>query len=199
VEWPPFISPSLKALRIDLESGTRPELEPLMCALPGMLEASEARLDRRGVTLPKDIRAIRDDGLVHLAQVLRCCSPTLKGFVLGTWDTSCIHTNRRNLYAHEYGDQVEKLREQWAEVLAGVPACREVQVLVLPRTEVEPLFPPGTTFGRLTHLEIGDHKQQHPPGAGAVGEWELAASGGLPASQSNSRCSSRAGGWGEVR
>jgi hypothetical protein len=180
-QWPPFIPPSLRALRIDLESGTRPELEPLMCALPGMLGASGARLDRLEVTLPKDVRAIGGDGLVHLAQTLRCCSPTLKGFLLGTWDTSCIHIIRGNLFAHEYADQVEELREQWQEVLAGVSACRELQVLVLPRIKVEPLFPPGTTFGRLTHLEIGDHKRQDPPNAGVLGLWELMASGGLPA------------------
>jgi hypothetical protein len=66
-------------------------------------------------------------------------------------------------------------------VLAGVSACHELQVLVLPPLRVEPLFPPGTAFARLTHLEIGDYERGHPPGAGMMGLWELMASGGLPA------------------
>jgi hypothetical protein len=66
-------------------------------------------------------------------------------------------------------------------VLAGVSACRELEVLVLPETELEPLFPPGTAFDRLTHLETCDHNRVYPAGAGTVGLWELVASGGLPA------------------
>jgi hypothetical protein len=41
-----------------------------------------------------------------------------------------------------------------------------------PYIEVEPLFPPGTAFARLTHLEISDYEREHPPGCrcdGAVG------------------------------
>jgi hypothetical protein len=70
---------------------------------------------------------------------------------------------------------------EWAELLAGVSACRELQELVLPHIVVEPLFPPGTAFGRLSHLDICDHEREHPPDAGVMGLWELVASGGLPA------------------
>jgi hypothetical protein len=73
------------------------------------------------------------------------------------------------------------MRVQWADVLAGVSACRELQVLVLPEIVLEPLFPPGTAFGRLTHLETCDDEREHPPDAGVLGLWELMASGGLPA------------------
>jgi hypothetical protein len=62
-----------------------------------------------------------------------------------------------------------------------VSSCRELQALDLPSTVVEPVFPPGTAFARLTHLQIGDAQREHPPHAGVMGLWELAASGGLPA------------------
>jgi hypothetical protein len=61
--------------------------------------------------------------------------------------------------------------------------------------EVEPLFPPGTAFARLTHLEIGDYEREHPPDAGVMGLWELMASGGLPA-LAKLKVSSRAVGGG---
>jgi hypothetical protein len=76
--------------------------------------------------------------------------------------------------------QEEQLREEWADVMARVSTCRELEVLALPRIEVEPLFPPGTAFARLTHLEISDFEREHPPDAGVMGLWELMASGGLP-------------------
>jgi hypothetical protein len=79
-------------------------------------------------------------------------------------------------------DQEQRLREQWAEVLAGVSICRELEVLVLPTSvKVEPSFPFDAAFGRLTHLEMADPKRKRSPGAGAMGLWELMASGGLPA------------------
>jgi hypothetical protein len=170
VQWPPFIPLSLKVLRIDLIE-VRSSSQFLL-ALPGVLEASGARLDRLEVLLPDDFWEI-GDGLVHLAQALRCCSPTLKGFLLsGGVDAP---------EDDETGSQVERLHVHWGDVLAGVSACRELQVLVLPNIEVEPLFPPGTAFAHLTHLEISDHEREHPPDAGAMGLWELMASGGLPA------------------
>jgi hypothetical protein len=49
VQWPPFIPPSLKALRIVI-----PWDLSLLRALPGMLEASGARLERLEVTIPSD-------------------------------------------------------------------------------------------------------------------------------------------------
>jgi hypothetical protein len=95
---------------------------------------------------------------------------------------------------------VEGLRVHWAELLAGVSACRELEVLVLPRIEVEPLFPPGTAFGRLTHLDICDYEREHSPDAGVVGLWELMASGGLPAlAKLRVRLEGRWGGLEEVR
>jgi hypothetical protein len=91
---------------------------------------------------------------------------------------------------------VERLRVQWADVVAGVSACRELQVLVLPPIEVEPLFPPGTAFRRLTHLEMSDHAREHPAAAGVMGLWEVMASGGLPAlAELSVRLEGR---WGEV-
>jgi hypothetical protein len=170
--WPPFIPPSLKALRFGSANRS------LLRALPGMLEASGARLEGLEVHIPPDFSAI-GDGLVHVAQALRCCSPSLKSFLLGPQNEDCIlFVNKRS---QDYASQVERLRMQWAEVLAGVSACRELQVLVLPRIEVEPLLPPGTAFGRLTHLQISDYEREHPPGASVMGVWELVASGGLPA------------------
>jgi hypothetical protein len=78
--------------------------------------------------------------------------------------------------------QWEWLRWHWAVLLAGLSACRELEVLILPPyTEVQPAFPPGTTFARLTHLQISASYKEEPPGVGLVGLWELVASGGLPA------------------
>jgi hypothetical protein len=170
-QWPPFIPPSLISLGIELEMYRSYNNESLLRALPGMLEASGARLERLEVILPSSFEAI-GDGLVHVAQALRCCSSTLKEFRLTTEGRTVIRIE---------DGQEARLREQWADVMAGVSACRELQVLVLPHIKVESLFPPGTAFRRLTHLEISDHEREHPPDAGVMGLWELVASGGLPA------------------
>jgi hypothetical protein len=78
-------------------------------------------------------------------------------------------------------NHVERLRVQWAGVLAAVCACHELQVLVPPRIEVEPPFPPGTAFARLIHLEVTDRVTGWGVvPAGLVGLWEVMASGGLP-------------------
>jgi hypothetical protein len=160
LQWPDFIPPSLKALRIEDEQTEGPfrvELSHLLCAFPRILVASGARLERLEVLIPYDFKEL-GDGLVHLAQALRYSSPTLKGFLL--W------TAAATLFVRSSGDgkraDVERLRVQWADVLAGVSACRELQVLVLPDIITETLFPPGTAFGRLTHLEICDHKRELP-------------------------------------
>jgi hypothetical protein len=76
---------------------------------------------------------------------------------------------------------LERLRVEWAELLAGVSACRELEALELPYIEVEPLFPPSTAFPRLTQLLILDYERDRPPDAGMMGLWELMASGWLPA------------------
>jgi hypothetical protein len=174
VQWPPFIPRPLTALHIDLRSctGFNPFV-PLLRALPGMLEASGARLERLELQICNYNPSL-DDGLVHVAQVLRCCSPTLKAFLLSAGIEQVIRVPSMKR-------RVERRRVQWPDVLAGVSACRELQVLVLPFITVEPLFPPGTSFARLTHLEISDHEREHPPDAGVMGLWELMASGGLPA------------------
>jgi hypothetical protein len=70
---------------------------------------------------------------------------------------------------------------QWAELLAGVSACRELEMLVLPQVRDGSYFPPGTAFARLTHLELANDCRAQPPGAGVMGLWDLMASGGLPA------------------
>jgi hypothetical protein len=194
LQWPPCIPPSLKALFID--DSCQPVACLMLRALPATLEASGARLQRLEVLLPSELEAI-GDGLVHLAQVLRCCSPTLKGFRLDTAEDVVIGIESGN---EDYAEEVERLRVQWAGVMAGVSACREFQVLVLPDIEVEPLFPPGTAFGRLTQLEISDYEREHPPDAGVMGLWELMASGGLPAlTKLRVRLHGRWGGWEEVR
>jgi hypothetical protein len=101
----------------------------------------------------------------------------LKEFVLSTGGCIvCVDGDDQ-----DYMSQMERLRMHWEELLAGVSACRELQVLVLPCLWMDPLFPPGTAFARLTHLEISDDEREHPPDAGVMGLWELVASGGLPA------------------
>jgi hypothetical protein len=171
VQWPAFIPPSLKALSIKLDA--RSSL-PLLRALPGMLGASGAGLERLEIHLPSSFDKEGDERLVHLAQLLRCCSPTLKVFKLPACDDNEEDDEEDN-------GASELLRVQWADVLAGVSTCRELEVLVLPVIEVAPLFPPGTALARLTELEIRDYEREHPPGAGGMGLWELLASGGLPA------------------
>jgi hypothetical protein len=133
-----------------------------------MLAASGARLERLEVSLPSEL-ITRGEGLVHLAQALRCCAPTLKVFRLETEPRRWVK------------NECEQLREEWGELLAGVSCCRELEVLALPTVKIEPLFPPGTAFDRLTHLDISDFERDHPSGAGVMGLWELMASGGLPA------------------
>jgi hypothetical protein len=177
VQWPNFIPPSLKALSIDVDEYAE-FLTPdsLLPALPGMLAASGARLDRLEMLVP----ANHDEmikGLVHVASALRCCSPTLKEFLFKTG----YPYGQEDEDSDEGQAQVERLRVPWADVLAGVSACRELEVLVLPSVMAEPLFSLGTAFSRLTHLEISDYERAHPPDAGVMGLWELMASGGLPA------------------
>jgi hypothetical protein len=176
LQWPRFIPPSLKALCIDVQDCDIPTGRSLLRALPGVLGASGARLDRLEVKIHTSLKYL-GNGLIHVAQALRCCSSTLKVFL--TWtDDNLILIDQD---AEDRAEQVERLRVQWADVLAGLSTCRELQYLLLPYVEVEPLFPPNTTFGRLTNLEISPHQREQPPDAGAMGLWELMASGGLPA------------------
>jgi hypothetical protein len=196
VQWPPFLPPSLKTLRIQLFCDTRPAIESLLRALPGMLEASGARLERLDVRIWPYFGPL-GDGMVHLAQALHCCSPTLKVLVFKTFisDPDWVRD-----VAGDYLENVERLRVQWEDVLTSVSACRELRVLVLPDIMVETLFPPGTAFPRLTHLEIWDRERARPPDAGMVGLWELMASGGLPEmSELSVRLGGRLGGAEEVR
>jgi hypothetical protein len=189
-EWPPFIPPSLRSLRIEWSfSQAGPPVESFLCALSGMLAASGARLDRLEIMIPGRL-SNGGEGLVHVAQALRCWSPTLKGFLLSTADSASL-----GVYgdAEDDEDQVEQLHVHFTEVMAAVSACRELEVLVLPPIEVEPLFPPGTAFARLTHLEISYHEREDSPDAGVMGLWELMASGGLPAL---AKLSVRLEGWG---
>jgi hypothetical protein len=145
---------------------------------PRMLGASGARLERLELTIAWQYEFL-GDGLVHVAQALRCCSPTLKALhIASDADDQLVCDSE----AEDYEDQKALLRVEWTELLAGVSACRELQVLKLPAyVEAESLFPPGTAFPRLTHLEIGDDAREHPLGAGGVELWEVMASGGLPA------------------
>jgi hypothetical protein len=177
VQWPLFIPPSLRTLRINVAECGPSSVRSLLGALHDMLVASGARLERLEVHTPSDFEEM-GDGLLHLAQALRCCSPTLRAFLLGTCDNGMLRIDEK---ADDYDGHMQRLRDHWADLLAGVSACRELQVLVLPNIEVEPLFPPGTAFGRLTHLQVWDYKRKHPPDAGVMGLWELMASGGLPA------------------
>jgi hypothetical protein len=179
--WPPFTPPSLTTLRIGF--GGNFLSDSLLGALPGTIEASGATLERLELPVGAYVYQV-GDALIHVAQAVRCCSATLKDFRLST----SLGTLGLEGGEEEDGDgEVERLRVDWADLLAGVSACRELEVLVLPHTEFGAVFPPGTAFPRLTHLEItapetsSDHVREHPPGAGGVGLWELMASGGLPA------------------
>jgi hypothetical protein len=176
MQWPPFIPPTLKTLRIQFYVDNRPVTASLLRTLPDML--AEAKLERLEIIFSGDDLEIICEGLVHVAQALHSCSPTLKEFYIGKMGSSFLDTSDE-----ETPDQVERLRLQWADVMpAAMSAYRELEVLVLPRIEVEHLFPPGTAFDRLTHLEISDtFPRNHPLDAGVMGLWETMASGGLPA------------------
>jgi hypothetical protein len=173
VQWPPFIPRNLKALYINAQD------ELFYSALADMLPTSGARLDRLEFHIPSDLEDL-GDGLVHVAQALRCCSPTLRGFLLLPEAYRCIDFCDGTEWPADLEEQ-QRVPLQWADVLAGVSACRGLEVLVLPEIGIEPLFPPGTAFRRLTHLEISDYRREHRPEAAAMGLWELMASGGLPA------------------
>jgi hypothetical protein len=174
--WPPFIPPSLKALSV-VTRGDRLD-RSLLHALSGMLGGSGARLERLEVYTRSGFMTEGDERLLHVAQALRRCSPTLREF----------HLTGDGYISIERSDDDEELAErglrlnvQWYEVLMGVSACRQLEVLVLPGIEVETFFPPGAAFARLTRLEMSVHCRDHPPVAGLMGLWELMASGGLPA------------------
>jgi hypothetical protein len=176
VQWPAFIPPNLKTLHIKTEVG--PASQTLLRALPGMLGVCGARLDRLEVIIPPWF-TISGDGLGNIAEAVRYCSTTLKSFrLLAERAEGVVYVV--NADAEESDEQETRLRVQWAEVLAAVSSCRELEVLFLPYIEVEPLFPLGTVFGRLTHLEIHAYAGERPPETGAMGLWELMASGGLP-------------------
>jgi hypothetical protein len=150
--WPPFVPPALKALHIALQQLITDE--SFLRAVPGMLEGSGAKLERLEVECTCTSEEQVGEGLVYLAQALHCCSPTLKGFFLKT-------------------AELRQSVSQWADFLVGVSACGELQMLVLPHTKVEPLFPPGTVFVRLVHLEISDSERERQPDAGVMGLWEF--------------------------
>jgi hypothetical protein len=174
VQWRPFIPSSLKALSVDTEESSDSLNRSLLRALPDMLETSGARLDRLELKVDPEREDI-GDWLTPVGEALYLCSSTLKSFSLVTdCDISLADE------AEDYEGQVERLRTHWADVLACLSTCRELEQLVLPHADFEPLFPLGTAFGRLTDLEISVYERERPPDAGVVGLWELMASGGLP-------------------
>jgi hypothetical protein len=148
VQWPPFIPSTLKALYIDLGPCHAPLRQSPLHALPGMLGASGARLERFDVKFPGNLLNW-GDGLVQVAQALHCCSITLKDFRVETYIDIRMMEG-----AADRAERMERLRVQWTDVMAGVSACRELQVLLLTPPRIKPLFPPSTYFARLTHLEI---------------------------------------------
>jgi hypothetical protein len=183
-QWPPFIPPFLKALTIYATHCTRFS-RSLLRALPRMIGAGgAAMIERLEVEFPSDFRKV-GLGLVTLARALRGCAATLKGFRISTDEgyfyVGCgIHEDEDD--DDDAEEQLERLRWHWAVLLAGLSACRELEVLILPPyMEVQPAFPPGATFARLSHLQISASKPEEPPDVGLVGLWEVMASGGLPA------------------
>jgi hypothetical protein len=127
VHWPPFIPPSLKAFRTN---GSHCEIhasESFLRALAEVLSTSRARPDRLEIKLPTTVANHPvGDGLVRAAQALHFCSPTLKGFLLAKYID--VRENNRE---QDYVNPRELVRVQWANVLAGVSACRELDTLVL--------------------------------------------------------------------
>jgi hypothetical protein len=167
-QWPPFIPPSLKQLSVSVRDPPPVDLS-LLGALSGGLGASGAALERLEIDICDEFETL-EEGLVHVAQALRCCSQTLKGFCLSTDDDGIENPWRTD----EKAADGTRLGAQWADVLAGVSACHELQALVLPSVVIEPVFPPGTAFHGLTHLVISDCERERG------GLWELMASGELP-------------------
>jgi hypothetical protein len=174
VPWPPFIPPSLKALRISTEGMGRLVNESFLRSLSDMLHARKTTLERLEIEIPSDLASL-GEGLTDVARILRCSSPTLKGLRMTTHDPYPPPDD------DDQEAQFERLRVHWADVLAGVSTCQALQMLLLASIKVEPWFPPGAALGRLTHLEISDHVRGCSPSGGVMGLWELMASGGLPA------------------
>jgi hypothetical protein len=147
VQWPPFIPPSLKTLDINVQSCGDPsdDKSGLLPALPGMLGASGAALERLEFEVSSDFETL-GDVLVHMTQAVRCCSSTLQDLRLAAEDSLDADDD------DDSEDSVDAPCVQWAELRAGLAACRELHRLALPMDtiEVEPLFPPGTVFARLT-------------------------------------------------
>jgi hypothetical protein len=181
MQWPPFIPPSLRALRIDVQQPHGPPItepppgSPLLRDLPDILGASGAKLDRLEVLMPTEEFEFRtvDNALGHVAKALRCCVPILKGFFLSAGHYGACYRHEET--EEEFVLRAERLRARLADMFANLSACPELEVLVLPAMTIEPLFPLGAVFARLTHLQLSDHEREFPHDAGVVGMWELMA------------------------
>jgi hypothetical protein len=182
-QWPAFIPASLNVLSI-VAKHSEGLSQSLLIALPGVIGASGAVLERLEIEVTLSHVEKVDDRLINVAQALRC-SPTLRVLNLSKSGPIFCRGGARGMSgrgdANVRADHMEQLRVQWADVISRLSSCRELQVLVLPSISVELVFPPDTFFAHLVHLRISDDEREHPPGAGVMGLWELMASGGLPA------------------
>jgi hypothetical protein len=81
VPWPPFIPSSLKALRINTSTEGMGRLvnESFLRSLSDMLHARKTTLERLETEIPSDLASL-GEGLIDVAQILRCSSPTLERF-----------------------------------------------------------------------------------------------------------------------
>jgi hypothetical protein len=105
------------------------------------------------------------DRLARVAQVLRFCSSTLKVLRFAKIGRVYIEEDCDD-------DYWERLQLQWADVLAGVSSCRELQVLRLPSTWIEPLLLPAGYRLRQPHNPRRNRfptTPLFPPDAGVMG------------------------------
>jgi hypothetical protein len=123
VQWPPFIPPSLKALSIEL-SDNRFSLF-LLPALPSMLKASGAGLERLETKTASYFRKAVDDRLVHVVGVLRCCSPTLKVLDLAKRGGISITSGRDEEDEHQ--SRVERLHAVGGDGVRGAARPGQAQ------------------------------------------------------------------------
>jgi hypothetical protein len=152
------------------------DMETLLRALPSMLHDSGARLEHLRILISAHGLEAVGEGLPHLADALRSCSPTLEAFVFEIKEDQISLSH----LSEDFGGLLELLCSQLVDLLAGVSSCQHLRELVLPAMPMQPLSPPGTAFSRLTYLDFADHEHEGPRDAPLIGLWEVMSSGGLP-------------------
>jgi hypothetical protein len=130
---PPFIPASLKSLTLSGKHGLGPLLA-LLQVLPSMLRESSASLEEISL---RGVQELSAEGAGAVAEVLRTCSSSLKGF---TWYVSGLHSLSDDCAA---------------QVASGLASCRgRLEHLEVPLSVFRRLPATCTSFPHLNQLNL---------------------------------------------